>query len=99
MTGTLVIRRARDDDGAVLWRLAALDSAAALDGEILLAEVDGQPHAAVSLTDGRHVADPFRRTAELVDLLRLRAAQMAPPRGRARGRGRRRPIGAATQPV
>ncbi|MEA2479818.1 MAG: hypothetical protein QOJ07_1740 [Thermoleophilaceae bacterium] len=89
MSGALVIRRARPEDARALLRLAALDSAAPLAGDLLIAEVDGEPHAALSILAGDCIADPFRPTAELVDLLRLRAAQMAPPRGRGRGRGRR----------
>ncbi len=72
----MIIRRTTRDDTAVLRRLAALDDAAALRGDALVAEVDGQIHAAVSLSDGRAIADPFRHTAALVDLLKLRAQQL-----------------------
>jgi hypothetical protein len=44
-----------------------------------VAEVDGNIHAAISLSDGRAIADPFRHTAELVDLLKMRAAQLTQP--------------------
>jgi hypothetical protein len=60
-------------DGAVA-RLAQLDSAGKPPREpLLVAEVDGQPRAALSLSDGTVVADPFHRTAGLVALLRMRA--------------------------
>jgi hypothetical protein len=89
----LVIRRAGAPDAAALARLAALDSAAPLAGEVLLAVVGGEPWAALSLTDGRAVADPFRRSAGAVELLRLRAAHLgAPatgPRAARRGAGLR----------
>jgi hypothetical protein len=73
---TLSIRRAATGDIASLVRLAALDSAAPLRGDVLLAEVDGAPRAALSLHDGRVVADPFEPTAGDVALLRTRAALM-----------------------
>ena len=44
---------------------------------MLLAEVDGEPVAALDLRDGGVIADPFTRTAELVDLLRMHARSMA----------------------
>jgi len=75
----MIIRRTTPDDGAALLRLAALDDAPALRGDALVAEIDGAVCAAVSLVDGRTIADPFRPTAELVDLLRMRAAQLTAP--------------------
>ena len=75
---TVAIRAARGSDGLALARLAALDSKRALTGEVLVAESDGELAAALSLTTGTHVADPFRRTAELVALLRLHAAALEP---------------------
>src|SRR5689334_5033349 len=73
---SLTIRRAVAGDVGGLARLAALDSAAPLTGEILLAETDGHPRAALSLHDGRAIADPFLPTAGEVALLRTRAALM-----------------------
>lgn len=84
---TIQIRQARPDDAAALRRLAALDSAAPLRGTILLAVVDGELRAALSADDGRAVADPFARTADLVELLRTRAQ----PLGARAGQRRRRP--------
>jgi hypothetical protein len=71
----IAIRRAGDRDRGVLARLAALDSAPEPRGTVLLAEVDGEPWAAHSLDDGHAVADPFRRSAGVLDLLRARAGQ------------------------
>jgi hypothetical protein len=68
-----VIRPATHADSAELHRLAALDSQRPLAGRILVALIDGRPAAALSLTDGRAVADPFRPTAQLLVRLRLRA--------------------------
>ena len=82
----IVIRRAAARDGRALARLAALDSAAPPPGPLLVAEVEGQIRAALALSDGGAIADPFHRTAELVELLRLRASQLAAPRGASRRR-------------
>ena len=54
-------------------RLAELDSQRPLTGPALVGEIDGRPAAAISLEDGRVVADPFQPTANLVALLRMRA--------------------------
>jgi hypothetical protein len=69
-------------------RLAALDEAQALEGPVLLAIIDGDPVAALSLDDQRMVADPFAATIEARALLRLRAAQLASGRRRRRRRWR-----------
>ena len=44
--------------------------------EMLVAEVDGEMRAAVSVRNGYAIADPFRRTGEHVALLRARAEQL-----------------------
>lgn len=74
----MVLRAARPTDETVLRRLAALDSTRPLQGNALVAEVDGEPVAAIGLADGRVVADPFRRTADAVELLRVRAQRLTP---------------------
>jgi hypothetical protein len=73
---TITIRRASASDTLALQRLAALDDVAAPPAgpDVLIAELAGEPVAAV--THGRAIADPFRRTGELVELLRLRARQV-----------------------
>jgi len=71
-TQTIALRIVASDEGEVVTRLAALDDARALDGQVLLAVADGEPIAALSLDDGRVVANPFVRTADAVALLRLR---------------------------
>jgi hypothetical protein len=60
-------------DAERLARLAALDSCKPLAQRSLLAEVDGQLLAALGLSDGTVIADPFHRTADLIALLRARA--------------------------
>jgi hypothetical protein len=77
MTDAVLIRPAYPDDAATLLRLAALDSRRPLTGRVFVAERDGRILAAISLDDGRTAADPFASTADLVALLRLRAADAA----------------------
>jgi hypothetical protein len=94
----ITIRHGGPDDEIALIRLAALDSADVPDQPILLAEVCGELLAALSLSDGATVADPFHRTAAIVELLetwragahpseraRWPAAVLRPFRRRARG--------------
>ena len=67
-----VIRQATIDDDRTLERLAALDSQRPLSGRALIGEIDGSPAAAISMADGRVVADPFRATAQLLPVLIMR---------------------------
>src|SRR4051794_22076856 len=75
MSPSISIRPARPDESRVLHDLAALDSALPLEGDVLVALVDEPPVAALSLDDGRVVAAPFRRTADIVALMRVRAGR------------------------
>jgi hypothetical protein len=68
---TLEIARAEHTDRYDLDRLAELDSADPLEGEVIVGRIDGEVRAALSLADGRVVADPFVRTNDLVEVLRL----------------------------
>ena len=79
-TSTISIRSATAGDGRTLMRLAALDSSPMPFGPTLIAEVDGEPQAALSLRDGRAIGDPFARTVELIGLLRLHAEAIAETR-------------------
>ena len=72
---TVSIRRAAETDEVALAQLAALDSAPAPSGEVLIAEVGGAPHGAIEIATGNTIADPFHPTAHLVELLRERAAR------------------------
>jgi hypothetical protein len=72
----VTIRHAFPDDGPALFRLAAIDSREPPSQPSLVAEVDGELRAALSLRDGHVIADPFHRTEALVELLRARAAQL-----------------------
>jgi hypothetical protein len=73
---TVLIRAARGSDGETLERLAALDSASVPAGELLVAESDGAIVAAHAPAVGATIADPFRRTAEIVELLELHAMRL-----------------------
>ena len=76
LSPTVVIRAARGSDGPALRRLAELDSHDELTGDVLIAETDDELVAALSLETGERVADPFRRTADVVDLLQYRARKL-----------------------
>ena len=69
-SSALILRFATDEDEPAVLRLAALDSARVPRGLLLLAEQQGELRAALSLTDGSAIADPFLRTAHLVEALR-----------------------------
>jgi hypothetical protein len=76
-TTCIGIRRAVDTDRGTLARLAALDGVSLRSGETLIAEVEGEPQAAIHVASGATFADPFRPTADLVELLSLRAARLS----------------------
>jgi hypothetical protein len=90
MYESMNIRMAYPDDERALSRLATLDARPVPSGPVLVAEVEGELWAALSLTGGAAVADPFRPTAALVELLRARRAQLAPSTSRLGRRRRRR---------
>ena len=71
------IRLAAAADMPALRRIAERDSRLLPQGDLLVAEAHGEVQAALSLQTGEAVADPFRPTAALVDLLKLRAQQSA----------------------
>jgi len=71
----VTIRYAFPDDARELARLAILDSRARPEGVVLVAVVGDELRAALA-ADGTVIADPFRRTADLVLLLRERARQL-----------------------
>jgi hypothetical protein len=75
MTASLTLRLANPADAALVRRLAQLEGAKP-PREALIAELDGDVLAAISLYDRRVVADPFQRTEHAVGLLRLRRRQI-----------------------
>jgi hypothetical protein len=88
MSGSMTIRYASDGDARALARLAALDSSKVPADALLVAEVDGELWAAVAIGRGAAIADPFRPSGPVVELLRARARQLV---GDVPRRHRRRP--------
>ena len=72
----LTVRRFQQGDIDAIRRLAALDSQELPRGAVLVAEVGDELVAALPLDGGKVLADPFRPTASIVELLRLRASQL-----------------------
>jgi hypothetical protein len=73
---SLLIRPAITADSVALDRLAQLDSASVPAGDLLVAETDGALVAAYAPASGAAIADPFRHTAQVVELLALRGSLM-----------------------
>ena len=74
--GDVTVRMAVEGDAVELLRLAALDSAQPPAGPTVVAEVDDELVAALPVDGGRAIADPFHRTAAVVQMLELRAGQL-----------------------
>src|SRR3954452_16110460 len=72
----ILIRRANEADTTAVRRLAQLDAARLPEGDLLVAEVDGEVKAALRITDSAYVADPFYASKELVGLLDVRAKRL-----------------------
>jgi hypothetical protein len=75
----VTLRLAAAADLAALRRLAERDSAAVPPAPQLIAIRGRELEAAISLTSGELVADPFRPTADLRDLLRYAARRRPAP--------------------
>jgi hypothetical protein len=74
---SVAIRLARSEDDYAITRVAALDSRSKPAGRVLVAEADGEVIAALSVSDGSTAADPFSWTSEIMELMEMRAAQIA----------------------
>lgn len=85
----VTIREAMESDAVAIERLSQLDSTRPPEGPMLIGEVGGDPRAAYSVHEGRAIADPFKHTAELVELLMLYARELNGKRGNLRHGGRR----------
>jgi hypothetical protein len=88
MNNSITIRRSTARDAADIARIAALDSGHAPKGDSMLAFTGDELRAVLPLDGGRLLADPFHRTAELVDLLRYSVESDGAPRKRRIGFGR-----------
>ena len=80
-----MIRAATPDDQAAITRLAQLEGRPEPQSALLLAEIHGEVLAALPLDGAPAIADPFRPTLELIEMLKQRAAQL---RGEQAGGGR-----------
>jgi hypothetical protein len=67
----IMIRLSSPEDRAAILRLAHLDGRRPPSGQAILAIVSGELRAALPLEGGDAIADPFRPTTELVELLRI----------------------------
>ncbi len=87
---SVTVRRSRPGDTCAIRRLAELEGRRPPAEPLLVVEVDGVVLAARSLQSRQTISDPFRPTAQLVELLDLRslhlrdAAEQVGPRGRRR---------------
>jgi hypothetical protein len=80
----VVLRLCTVHDDEDLDRLAVLEGKPLPRGRFVLAFVDGDLVAAQPLDGGEPLADPFRPTAHVLPLMRLRARQLTASAGRRR---------------
>src|SRR6185437_7570872 len=73
---SVTLRLGAPADEGPLARLAALDSSKPPAHPVLLAEVNGQLLAALAVSDGTVVANPFHPSVDVIELLRARARQL-----------------------
>jgi hypothetical protein len=73
----ILLRLQTIQDAWAVRRLAALEGRPAPAGPCVLAEVSGTVIAALPLNGGAPISDPFAPTRHLVQLLELRARQLA----------------------
>ena len=76
------VRFAYPGEAGALRRLAQLDDAPELAGKVLVATIDADIVAALSLDEGRVVANPFVSTSGAVELLRGSATALTGRRPR-----------------
>ena len=69
----ITIRAARAEDMDEIARVAGRDTHDLPAQPLMVAKVGDDVRAAISLVDGAFVADPFHRTSELVQMLKIRA--------------------------
>ena len=90
----VLVRRATAADAGRIAELARLDSRKLPQGPFLVAELNGEAVAAMSLMSGTIVADPFRRTGDAADMLRLRSMQIVEQARRIQARENRAALAA-----
>ena len=72
----IVIRSAADADAPAIDRLGLLDGHRLPAGERLVAEAGGQILAAAEVSSGATIADPFKPTGAIAQLVAMRAQQL-----------------------
>jgi hypothetical protein len=72
----VLIRSASPADAHAIDRLSILDDRILPPGERLVGEVGGRVVAALDVSSGTSIADPFVPTVGVLELLDLRAAQV-----------------------
>ena len=77
-TADCIIRTATADDVPALRRLMQLARVRVFCAPALVAEMGGSVGAAISLANGRIIADPSRPTSHLTRLLRMRRDALLP---------------------
>jgi hypothetical protein len=103
MAATITIRPGRTSDESELRRLAQLEGRPTPEGELMVAELDGEIWAALEPVSGCVWADPFRPSASVVQALRSAVALVdeaiqASERGRWRSRLARRGLSTTCPP-
>jgi hypothetical protein len=76
------LRLCRVHDDPALEHLAQLEGTRIRPGRYVVAELNGVIVAAQPLDGGAPIADPFRKTGQVLPLLQLRVEQLAGPTGR-----------------
>ncbi len=95
----VTIRTLSEEDRESVAHLAQLDSSHEPQGHLLGAVVEGRLVAALSLTSGETIANPFVPTQGARSMLQLRARQLNPRRRRLLPRRRRRRGSLGAQPA
>jgi len=72
----LNLRAATPGDTPEIRTVAELDSSRSPGADALIGEVAGEVVAVITMRDGHVVANPFRQTKAVVELLRMRRAQL-----------------------
>ena len=85
MNDEITIRDSLPGDRPAIARLAALDGRAVTEAEALLGFVRDELRAALPLSGGEALADPFHPTAALVELLQFHEGARRKPSRRRRG--------------
>ena len=73
---TITIRSFHEGDEAAVELVAELDERPVPPGPLLVAEIEGTVEAAVGMSGGETIANPFAACADVVELLQTRAEQL-----------------------